>query len=63
MLSVCLLLIYAHIALLLFQLSDKQYIWVALIALLKLRRWQQVEALFQTKVICVTSTLTVRGSI
>jgi len=33
-----------------FQLTDKQYTWTALNANARLRRWGEIERLFQTKV-------------
>jgi len=33
-----------------FQLTDKQYTWIALSARTRLRKWGEIEQLFQTKV-------------
>lgn len=38
------------VVLCMWQLTDKQYTWIALNARARLRRWEEIEQLFQTKV-------------
>jgi len=43
-------LMLKHVVMCMLQLTERQYTWIALSARTRLRRWQEIERLFQTKV-------------